>query len=114
MDTLARNTAARIHQGLRDGAHRPLELAHPGGRTPRRFRLHRGLLQPAVRHSALDYPFQVLLPVADTGLDRDSKAQAEQVRSIAFVEGLGVVPANLDAEAVRVVGEFFQATADLT
>lgn len=26
--------------------------------------------------------FQVLLPAAETGLDRDSKAQAEQVRSI--------------------------------
>lgn len=29
------------------------------------------------------YPFQTLLPSADTGLDLDSKAQAEQVRSIA-------------------------------
>ena len=41
------------------------------------------------------YPFQVLLPAAATGLDRDSKAQAEQVRSIAVerVGGrLGVVP----------------------
>ena len=28
------------------------------------------------------YPFQVLFPAADTGLDRDSKAQAEQVRSV--------------------------------
>ena len=34
------------------------------------------------------YPFQVLLPAAETGLDRDSKAQAEQVRSIA-VERIG-------------------------
>ena len=29
------------------------------------------------------YPFQVLLPAADCGLPRDSKAQAEQVRSVA-------------------------------
>lgn len=34
------------------------------------------------------YPFQVLLEASDTGLSRDSKAQAEQVRSIA-VERLG-------------------------
>ena len=34
------------------------------------------------------YPFQVLLPAAETRLDRDSKAQAEQVRSIA-VERVG-------------------------
>jgi len=41
------------------------------------------------------YPFQVLLPGAETGLDRDSKAQAERVRSIALErvgERLGVVP----------------------
>lgn len=29
------------------------------------------------------YPFQVLLPAADSGLPNDSKAQAEQVRSVA-------------------------------
>ena len=34
------------------------------------------------------YPFQVLLPSADTGLDQDSKAQAEQVRSVT-VERIG-------------------------
>jgi mRNA interferase MazF len=34
------------------------------------------------------YPFQVALPVAATGLDLDSKAHAEQIRSIA-VERVG-------------------------
>jgi len=34
------------------------------------------------------YPFQVALPARDTGLARDSKAQAEQVRSVA-VERIG-------------------------
>ncbi len=41
------------------------------------------------------YPFQVLLPGAETGLDRDSKAQAEQIRSVAVErvgDRLGVVP----------------------
>jgi len=44
------------------------------------------------------YPFQIALPAAQTGLDRDSKAQAEQIRSIAFErlgERLGVVPASI-------------------
>ena len=44
------------------------------------------------------YPFQVLLPAAETGLDRDSKAQAEQVRSIAVErvgDRLGVVPNSI-------------------
>jgi hypothetical protein len=35
-------------------------------------------------------------------------------RANAVVEGLGVVHANLDGEAIRVVGESYQATADLT
>lgn len=34
------------------------------------------------------YPFQVLLPAAETGLRFDSKAQAEQIRSVA-VERVG-------------------------
>jgi mRNA interferase MazF len=41
------------------------------------------------------YPFQVLLPAAETGLDRDSKAQAEQIRSISVErvgDQLGVIP----------------------
>ena len=44
------------------------------------------------------YPFQVLLPAGETGLPRDSKAQAEQVRSLS-VQRLGPVvghvPTNL-------------------
>lgn len=43
-------------------------------------------------------PFQVLLPADDTGLDRDSKAQAEQVRSIDVERAspaLGRVPVAL-------------------
>ena len=36
------------------------------------------------------YPFQVLIPADAAGLDRDSKAQAEQVRAIS-IERLGPV-----------------------
>jgi mRNA-degrading endonuclease toxin of MazEF toxin-antitoxin module len=36
---------------------------------------------------ATPYPFQVLLAAAATGLARDSKAQAEQVRSVAVCVG---------------------------
>ncbi|MEV7610684.1 type II toxin-antitoxin system PemK/MazF family toxin [Microbacterium sp. NPDC089320] len=45
-------------------------------------------------------PFHVLLPADATGLDRDSKAQAEQVRTIAvtrIVRPIGWVPAELVA-----------------
>lgn len=52
-------------------------------------------------------PFQVLLPAAATGLERDSKAQGEQIRTIAtgrIIRPVGWVPAELmDAidEALR-------------
>ncbi len=53
------------------------------------------------------YPFQVVLHASETGLQVDSKAQAEQIRSIA-VERIGprvgvVPPAAMDAlgEALR-------------
>ena len=47
------------------------------------------------------YPFQVLLPAHQAGLPRDSKAQAEQVRSVAVerVSGrLGQLTAELITE----------------
>ena len=47
------------------------------------------------------YNFQVLLPAADTGLDEDSKAQAEQVRALSvnrLGQHLGSVPAPLMAQ----------------
>jgi mRNA interferase MazF len=60
-------------------------------------RLGRGVIAvvPVTSNVERVYPFQVLLPAAETGLDRDSKAQAEQVRSIAVERvgnRLGVVP----------------------
>jgi mRNA interferase MazF len=43
---------------------------------------------PVTSSTGRVYPFQVLLAAAETGLPRDSKAQAEQVRSVA-VERIG-------------------------
>ena len=40
------------------------------------------------------YPFQVLIPLNVAGLERESKAQAEQVRSIS-IERIGVVIGEL-------------------
>jgi mRNA interferase MazF len=53
-------------------------------------RLGRGVVTivPIASNIERIYPFQVLLPSAATGLERDSKAQAEQVRSVA-VERVG-------------------------
>ena len=60
-------------------------------------RLGRGVVTvvPVTSNVERLYPFQVLLRAAETGLDRDSKAQAEQIRSVAVErvgERLGVVP----------------------
>ena len=53
-------------------------------------RLGRGVITvvPVTSNIARVYPFQVLLPARETGLARDSKAQAEQVRSVA-IERIG-------------------------
>jgi mRNA interferase MazF len=64
-------------------------------------RLGRGVVTVVPVTSNIDkvYPFQVLLSAADTGLAVDSKAQAEQVRSVAtqrLLRRLGQVsPAEL-------------------
>jgi mRNA interferase MazF len=53
-------------------------------------RLGRGVITvvPITSNVARVYPFQVLLPADQTGLSQDSKAQAEQVRSVP-VERIG-------------------------
>lgn len=53
-------------------------------------RLGRGVITVVPVTSNVDrvYDFQVALPSAATGLERDSKAQAEQIRSVA-VERIG-------------------------
>jgi mRNA interferase MazF len=71
--------------------------------------LGRGVVTVVPVTSSTDrvYPFQVLLPATDTGIDRDSKAQAEQVRSVAVERvgaRIGAVPPELLAaldEALR-------------
>ncbi|MFF7291317.1 type II toxin-antitoxin system PemK/MazF family toxin [Microbacterium sp. NPDC008134] len=53
---------------------------------------------PVTSNTTKVLPFQTLLPASVTGLDVDSKAQAEQVRTIAtsrVVRPLGWVPAEL-------------------
>jgi mRNA interferase MazF len=63
---------------------RPAIVVSNDGANVTSSRLGRGVVTVVPVTSNLDrvYPFQVLLPADITGLDRDSKAQAEQVRSI--------------------------------
>ena len=64
-------------------------------------RLRRGVITvvPVTSNITRVYPFQVLLPAGQTGLPRDSKAQAEQVRSVA-VERIGKRVGQLPAALV--------------
>ena len=63
-------------------------------------RLGRGVVTivPVTSNLARVYPFQVALPAEETGLRVDSKAQAEQVRSVSVErigQPLGLVPTQL-------------------
>ena len=64
-------------------------------------RLGRGVVTvvPVTSNIARIYPFQVLLPAGQTGLSRDSKAQAEQIRSVA-VERIGTRVGQLPAALI--------------
>lgn len=66
-------------------------------------RLGRGVVTvvPVTSNVSRVLPFQTLLPADITGLQRESKAQAEQVRSVAVERigpALGRVPAETMAE----------------
>lgn len=88
---------------------RPAVIVSNDGANATAARLGRGVLTvvPVTSNISRMYPFQVLLPAAVTGLERDSKAQAEQVRSVS-IDRLGarigelgtVLLADLD-EALR-------------
>lgn len=76
---------------------RPAVIVSNDGANLTAARLGRGVITvvPVTSNVERVYPFQVLLPAAITGLDRDSKAHAEQVRSIAVGrvgDRLGAVP----------------------
>ncbi|WP_419924223.1 type II toxin-antitoxin system PemK/MazF family toxin [Candidatus Poriferisocius sp.] len=69
---------------------RPAVLVSNDGANTTAARLGHGVVTvvPITSNTDRVHPFQVLLVADDTGLERDSKAQAEQVRSIS-VERVG-------------------------
>ncbi len=68
--------------------------------------LGRGVITvvPVTSNTDRIFPFQTLLPAHETGLRQDSKAQAEQVRSIA-VEQLGAVLGRAPADVMAHVDD---------
>jgi mRNA interferase MazF len=96
-------------QGAEANKRRPAVIVSNDGANATAARLGRGVVTVVPVTSSIDrvYPFQVLLRAIDTGLLRDSTAQAEQVRVVAIQRlgaRVGAVPptvmADLD-EALR-------------
>lgn len=71
-------------QGSEASKTRPAVIVSNNGANATATRLRRGVLTvvPVTSNTARVYPFQVRLPKGTTGLDQESKAQAEQVRSV--------------------------------
>ena len=85
---------------------RPAVIVSNDGANNTAQRLGRGVVTvvPVTSNTDRVYPFQVLLPAGVTGLAVDSKAQAEQVRSIA-VERIGARVGMMTAELQAALDE---------
>ena len=87
-------------RGSEASKRRPAVMVSNDGANTTAARLQRGAITvvPVTSNVTRLYPFQVLLPATECGLPRDSKAQAEQVRSIAVERvgrHVGQLPASL-------------------
>lgn len=82
---------------------RPAVLVSNDGANTTAAKLGRGVVTVIPISTNVDrvYPFQVLIPAHESGLERDSKAQAEQVRSVSVervTERMGTVPPEVMLE----------------
>jgi mRNA interferase MazF len=82
---------------------RPAVIVSNDGANVAAERSRQGVITvvPVTSNISRVYAFQVLLPANLTGLENDSKAQAEQVRSISVERignAIGVVPQDLMAQ----------------
>ncbi|MHB1809509.1 MAG: type II toxin-antitoxin system PemK/MazF family toxin [Solirubrobacteraceae bacterium] len=89
-------------RGVESNKRRPAVIVSNDAANSTAARLGRGVLTvvPVTSNVERVYPFQVLLPAGTAGLTQDSKAQAEQVRSIdagRLGEQLGRLPDSLMA-----------------
>lgn len=104
-------------RGSEANKRRPAVIVSNDGANATAARLGRGVLTvvPVTSNTRQVYPFQVLLPSADTGLQQNSKAQAEQIRSVAIQrigDQVGRMPPTLMSqldEALRLHLELLRA-----
>jgi mRNA interferase MazF len=79
---------------------RPAVIVSNDGANSTAARLGRGVITvaPVTSNVSRIYPFQVLVPAHESGLEHDSKVHAEQIRSVSIERvkrALGSVPAPL-------------------
>jgi mRNA interferase MazF len=87
-------------RGAEANKKRPAVIVTNDGANHTATRLGRGVVTvvPVTSNITRVYPFQVLLLASETGLNDDSKAQAEQVRSVDVSRigtRVGVLPGDL-------------------
>ena len=90
-------------RGAEADKQRPAVIVSNDGANSTAQRLGRGVITvvPVTSNTDRVYPFQVLLPADATGMPVDSKAQAEQVRSVAIERlgrRVGVLTADLQSD----------------
>lgn len=90
-------------RGSEASKRRPAVLVSNDGANTTAARLNRGVITvvPVTSNVERIYPFQVFLRATECGLRRDSKAQAEQVRSVAVQRvgrRMGELPASIMSE----------------
>jgi mRNA interferase MazF len=92
--------------GAESNKRRPAVIVSNDGANTTASRLGRGVITvvPVSSKTERVYPFQVLLEADETGLSRDSKAQAEQVRSVA-IERIGAKVGRLTAPQLAALDE---------
>jgi mRNA interferase MazF len=94
-------------RGAEANKQRPAVIVSNDGANSTAQRLGRGVVTvvPVTSNTDRVYPFQVLLPARETGLAIDSKAQAEQIRSVA-VERVG---SRVGLMTVELLGDLDEA-----
>ena len=92
--------------GAESNKRRPAVIVSNDGANTTASRLGRGVITVVPVSSNIErvHPFQVLLDADETGLSRDSKAQAEQVRSVA-IERIGAKVGRLTAPQLAALDE---------
>ena len=92
--------------GAESNKRRPAVIVSNDGANTTANRLGRGVITvvPVTSNTSRVYPFQVLLDADEAGLARDSKAQAEQVRSVA-IERIGASVGRLTGPQLAALDE---------